>query len=60
MVALDHPMPIATKPESRKTRWLAALEMEIKRRIGWVDEAISPFARKRRRRDADAKIWRAA
>jgi hypothetical protein len=24
--------------------WLPALEQELKSRIGWVDEAVSPFA----------------
>ena len=28
----------------RTTQWLAALEQELKSRVGWVDEAISPFA----------------
>ena len=27
-----------------KTQWLAALERELKSRVGWVDEAVSPFA----------------
>ena len=32
----------------RTTRWLAALERELKSRVGWVDEAVSPFARRKR------------
>ena len=28
----------------RKTRWLPTLEQELKSRVGWVDEAVSPFA----------------
>jgi len=32
----------------RKPRWLAALEQELKSRVGWVDEAVSPFAAKAR------------
>jgi hypothetical protein len=30
---------------ARKRSWLPALENELRRRMGWVDEAISPFAR---------------
>jgi hypothetical protein len=33
---------------ARKGRWLTALETELKSRIGWIDEAISPFAGRRR------------
>jgi len=33
---------------SRKLRWLPSLEREIRSRMGWVDEMISPFARVRR------------
>lgn len=39
------------KPDSsanRKLRWLPSLEREIRNRMGWVDEMISPFARVRR------------
>ena len=28
----------------RPARWLAALERELKSRVGWADEAVSPFA----------------
>ncbi|MEA2980533.1 MAG: hypothetical protein QOF09_2356 [Alphaproteobacteria bacterium] len=48
MTALRHaddPARIA----AGKTRWLAALEQELKSRVGWADEAVSPFAGKRRR-----------
>jgi hypothetical protein len=31
--------------ETRPTGWLAILERELKLRIGWADEALSPFAR---------------
>ena len=27
-----------------KSNWLPALEKELKSRVGWVDEAVSPFA----------------
>lgn len=39
-----------------KTRWLPALEQELKSRVGWVDEAVSPFAVERRAAQATAKI----
>jgi hypothetical protein len=35
------------KRSIRHTKWLARLEQELNRRIGWVDEAISPFTRDR-------------
>jgi hypothetical protein len=28
----------------RAPRWLPALEQELRSRVGWVDEAVSPFA----------------
>jgi hypothetical protein len=31
------------------------LEAALKRRIGWVDEVISPFARRKSERSAEAK-----
>ena len=40
----------------RKTRWLPALEKELKSRVGWVDEAVSPFAAETRAAQAAAKI----
>ena len=60
MLALQHETHATAKPEPRKIQWLAALEQELKRRIGWVDAAVSPFARKRRRRAVPAKLRRAA
>jgi transcription initiation factor TFIIIB Brf1 subunit/transcription initiation factor TFIIB len=44
----------------RKTRWLPALEQELKSRVGWVDEAVSPFAVERRAVQTAAKIQRDA
>ena len=44
----------------RKPRWLPALEQELKSRVGWVDEAVSPFAAERRAVQAAAKIQRDA
>jgi hypothetical protein len=41
---------------ARALRWLPALERELKRRVGWVDEAVSPFAAKARTAPAAAKI----
>src|SRR4029079_11340453 len=40
----------------RKPRWLPALEQELKSRVGWVDEAVSPFAAKARTAPAAKKI----
>jgi hypothetical protein len=39
----------------RKPRWLPALEQELKSRVGWVDEAVSPFAAQARTAPAAAK-----
>ena len=50
----DEPARAAT----RKTQWLAALERELKSRVGWADEAVSPFAMKRRRAVAQPEIRR--
>jgi hypothetical protein len=33
---------------SKKARWLPRLENELRCRMGWVDEVVSPFARARR------------
>jgi hypothetical protein len=51
----DVPLTVA----GRRDRWLPVLEQELKRRIGWADEAVSPFARQHRR-NADPDIRRAA
>ena len=40
----------------RTTQWLAALEQELKSRVGWVDEAISPFARRKRAVSAPSQL----
>jgi hypothetical protein len=42
----------------RKPRWLPALEKELKSRIAWVDEAVTPFAAASRAAQAAAKIQR--
>ncbi len=40
-----------TSPSAvRATKWLSALEQELKSRVGWIDEAVSPFTGRRRRR----------
>jgi hypothetical protein len=44
----------------RKAGWLPALEQELKSRVGWVDEAVSPFAKRRRRKQAAPKVQRDA
>lgn len=62
MTALRHadkPAPIAVR-KVRKTHWLPALEKELRSRVGWVDEAVSPFAAKRRMARAEPKIQRDA
>jgi hypothetical protein len=41
-----------------KTRWLAALERELKSRVGWVDEAVSPFAGRSLSPQVPSKIQR--
>jgi hypothetical protein len=60
MLALNQEAQATAKTGARKLEWLAVLEKELKRRIGWADEAVSPFARKRRARNAGRKIQRAA
>ena len=40
----------------RTPRWLPVLEQELKSRVGWVDEAVSPFHAKTRAAQAAAKI----
>ena len=40
----------------RTPRWLPALEQELKSRVGWVDEAVSPFAAKARTAPTAAKL----
>ena len=40
----------------REARWLLALEQELKSRIGWVDETVSPFAAKTQTARTAAKI----
>ena len=40
-----------TSPSAvRATNWLSVLEQELKSRVGWIDEAVSPFTGRRRRR----------
>jgi hypothetical protein len=43
---------------ARKTQWLAALEHELKSRVGWVDEAVSPFAGRSRSAQAPSTTQR--
>jgi hypothetical protein len=38
----------AIRTPIRPTSWLTVLERELKSRVGWVDEAVSPFASRRR------------
>ena len=41
---------------ARTTQWLATLEQELKSRVGWVDEAVSPFARRKWTVSAPGKL----
>lgn len=45
MNALQIAVAAPVKMSMRQARWLPVLEKEIKRRVGWADEAVSPFAR---------------
>lgn len=45
---------------TRTTQWLAALEQELKSRVGWLDEAVSPFARRKQTVTSSAKLPRDA
>jgi hypothetical protein len=45
-IALDEDTTTPNR-SARQTKWLARLEQELKRRIGWADEAVSPFGRDR-------------
>ena len=36
--------------------WLPMLESELRRRVGWADELVSPFARGERRTGAKAAV----
>jgi hypothetical protein len=40
----------------RAPRWLPVLERELRARVGWADEAVSPFAGARRPAQAPAKL----
>ncbi len=44
----------------RKESWLPLLEQELKQRVGWSDEAVSPFAQQSRMHALQADIRRAA
>jgi hypothetical protein len=48
------------KPIARKAWWLPRLENELKRRVGWVDEVVSPFARASRTQKSQIDLRRAA
>jgi hypothetical protein len=38
------------------TSWLPILEKELRRRVGWVDELVSPFARSEPQPGAKAPV----
>ena len=60
MPVVDEDLDIPAKSEMVKVRWLPQLEQELKCRIGWTDEAISPFGRKKPTSPAIVEIDRAA
>lgn len=41
---------------ARLPRWLPLLEQELKNRLGWADQAISPFARANHQRRTDRSL----
>jgi hypothetical protein len=54
-------IPRTSQPEriaAGTDRWLPALEQALKSRVGWVDEAVSPFAGGRRPAHTPGKIAR--
>jgi hypothetical protein len=58
MTALQtQPMP--ERAASRRESWLTALEHELRSRVGWADEAVSPYAINRHRAAARSKSRRA-
>jgi hypothetical protein len=50
----------AAQTADRKERWLPLLEQELKHRVGWSDEAVSPFARSSRASRTKPTVRRAA
>lgn len=56
MIVLQEEELLPVKPAARKARWLPLLEEELKRRIGWADEAISPFAQASRTAQTKADL----
>lgn len=58
MLQEEH-QPAATARE-RKERWLPLLEQELKHRVGWADEAVSPFARHQRAIQTSTEVRQAA
>jgi hypothetical protein len=60
MIALqdEEGLPVTASP--RAPRWLPQLEQELKSRIGWADEVVSPFARTRRTARDEVNLPQAA
>jgi len=46
MITQQRTRPI-NRTAIRPARWLPVLEQELKSRVGWMDEAVSPFAGRR-------------
>ena len=60
MIASHQDQSASAAPTPRKAQWLPVLENEIRRRVGWVDEAVSPFARSRHAQDIETDVRHAA
>lgn len=40
--------PMPERAAARRESWLTALEKELRSRVGWADEAVSPYAIRRK------------
>jgi hypothetical protein len=60
MTGLHQDIDATEKRATRRPTWLPILENELKRRVGWVDEAVSPFARSKPAQQTQAKLRHAA
>ena len=56
MISLHQHDSASIKRATPKPQFIPALEQELKRRVGWVDEAISPFARATRACKASGQL----
>lgn len=60
MAILQEEELLLVKHAARIARWLPLLEEELKSRIGWADEAVSPFALAGRTANAKPDLPQAA